>query len=147
QGCEYAVVGYFIPSDTVMVVLENNVKRVYATKSLDAERKIALNDILDGYDYLGDVYTYDLEDAAKRDYWIGDIKFNSEHCITYPCSLGSGSNTGVGDRVYAGGVISNNSTREVLLGGLLWYGSSAGSCCLDCGGGLPDAAWFCLAAD
>ena len=147
QGCEYAVGGYFIPSDTVMVILENNVKRVYATKSLDAERKIDLNDILDGYDYLGDVYIYDLEDAANQDYWIGDIKFNSEHCITYPCSLGSGSNTGVGDRVYAGGAISNNSTIEVLLGGLLWYGSHAGSSCLHCGLGLAGAYWHSLAAD
>src|SRR5699024_2505671 len=147
QGCEYAVGGYFIPSDTVMMVLENNVKSVYATKSLDAERKIDLNDILDGYDYLGDVYTYDLEDAANQDYWIGDIKFNSEHCITYPCSLGSGSNTGVGDRVYAGGAISNNSTREVLLGGNLWSGSAAGSSFLYCGGGLTNAVWNYLAAD
>lgn len=130
-----------------MVALENNVKRVYATKSLDAERKIDLNDILDGYDYLGDVYTYDLEDVANQDYWIGDIKFNSEHCITYSCSLGSGSNTGVGDRVYAGGAISNNSTREVLLGGSLWDGAYAGSSHLGCEGGLTHAFWYFLAAD
>ena len=147
QGCEYAVGGYFIPSDTVVVILENNIKRIYATKTFDAERKTNLNDILDLYDYIGDVYTYDLEDAFNQDYWIGDIKFNGEHCITYPCSLGSGSNTGVGDRVYAGGAISNNSTREVLLGGRLGDGSLAGSSFLACWLGLSHALWHSLAAD
>ena len=147
QGCEYAVGGYFIPSDTVMVLLENNIKRIYATKTFDAERKTDLNDILDAYDYIGDVYTYDLEDAFNQDYWIGDIKFNGEHCITYPCSLGSGSNTGVGDRAYAGGAISNNSMREALLGGGLWAGSLAGSSSLNCGSGLASAYWSYLAAD
>ena len=147
QGCEYAVGGYFVSSDTVMVILENNIKRIYATKTFDAERKTDLNDILDAYDYVSDVYTYDLEDAPSQDYWIGDIKFNSKYCITYPCSLGSGSNVGVGDRVYAGGSIPNNSMREVLLGGDLGGGSNAGSSCLHCWHGLTNAGWNCLAAD
>lgn len=81
------------------------------------------------------------------DFWIGDIGFDPETCVTYPATQGSGDKTGVGDRVYGGGNASKNTMREYLQGGSFWAGSNAGASSVACGAGLGGRAWDSLAAD
>ena len=146
QGCEYSVGGYFVASDSVMIILENNIKKVYVSPS-GSKRITNVQSIVDSYKYLGDIYTDNSGEVLNKDYWIGDITINLKTGVSYSVSAGSGNTTGVGDRVYAGGNIPNNSSREMLLGGSLWNGSNAGSSFLNCGNSLTSAFWASLSAD
>lgn len=146
QGCEYSVGGYFVTSDSVMIILENNIKKVYVSQS-GSKRTTNFQTIIDSYEYLGDIYTNNSGESLNQDYWIGDITINLKTGVSYSVSAGSGSTTGVGDRVYVGGNISNNSSREMILGGTLGGGSDAGSSCLNCWVSLASADWSFLSAD
>lgn len=81
------------------------------------------------------------------DWWIGDIGFDPETCVTWPATQGSGDKTGACDRVYGGGNANKNTMREYLQGGDLWYGSDAGASCVYCWAGLGNGYWSYLAAD
>ena len=146
QGCEYSVGGYFVASDSVTIILENNIKKVYVSPS-GSKRITNVQSIIDSYEYLGDIYTNNSGEVLNKDYWIGDITINLKTGVSYSVSAGRGNTTGVGDRVYAGGNIPNNSSREMLLGGHLWNGSVAGSSFLHCGFSLTYAYWSFLSAD
>ena len=141
QGCEYACGGYTVFSDSVIVVGASNAKNLYMCGAND-ERKTDVTQIKESFKNVGEMAI-----DGSNDFWIGDIVIDPETGASYLSSVGSGSNTGVGDRVYAGGEISENSTREWLNGGSLWVGSAAGSSCLHCGNCLSDAYWLYLAAD
>ena len=141
QGCEYACGGYTVFSDSVIVVGASNAKNLYMCGAND-ERKTDVTQIKASFKNVGEMTT-----DGSNDFWIGDVVIDPETGASYPSVVGSGSSTGVGDKVYAGGDIAENSTREWLNGGGLWYGSGAGSSCLVCGGGLTNAPWNCLAAD
>ena len=141
QGCEYACGGYTVFSDSVIVVGASNAKNLYMCGAND-ERKTDVTQIKESFKNVGEMAI-----DGSNDFWIGDIVIDPETGASYLSSVGSGSNTGVGDRVYAGGEISENSTREWLNGGNLWNGSDAGSSCLHCWYGLSDACWDYLAAD
>lgn len=141
QGCEYACGGYTVFSDSVIVVGASNAKNLYMCGAND-ERKTDVTQIKESFKNVGEMAI-----DGSNDFWIGDVVIDPETGASYPSVVGSGSSTGVGDRVYAGGEISENSTREWLNGGLLWLGSVAGSSYLNCGGGLTDASWDFLAAD
>lgn len=141
QGCEYACGGYTVFSDSVIVVGASNAKNLYMCGAND-ERETDVTQIKESFKNVGEMAI-----DGSNDFWIGDVVIDPETGASYPSSVGSGSSTGVGDRVYAGGDIAENSTREWLNGGYLGYGSSAGSSCLNCWYGLTSAYWHCLAAD
>lgn len=138
QGIEYAVGGYEVLSDVVLAFDDSNGKDVYVCPAGVAHTKTDA-EILANYKKVGNF--------PADDFWIGDIGFDPETCVTYPATQGSGGKTGVGDRVYGGGNASKNALREYLQGGGLGSWSSAGASFVNCGGRLEHGIWDCLAAD
>ena len=138
QGIEYAVGGYEVLSDVVLAFDDSNGKDVYVCPAGVAHTKTDA-EILANYKKVGNF--------PADDFWIGDIGFDPETCVTYPATQGSGGKTGVGDRVYGGGNASKNALREYLQGGGLGSWSSAGASFVNCGGRLGHGIWDCLAAD
>ena len=138
QGIEYAVGGYEVLSDAVLAFDDSNGKDVYVCPADVAHAKIDA-EILANYKKVGSF--------PAGDFWIGDIGFDPETCVTWPATQGSGDKTGVGDRVYGGGNASKNALREYLQGGPLWNGSSAGASFVACRGWLGGGNWDFLAAD
>lgn len=143
QGREYAVGGYAVASDTVSWQNEDGTRTVYSAPRGVAH--VSDNDsIKETYKEAGIIPVHSGETAA--DYWVGDCAVDLETGAWYPDAQGSGSAQGCGDMYYSGGT-SANTFREFLQGGPLWYGSSAGSCCLSLGSGLGGGLWRCLAGD
>lgn len=138
QGIEYAVGGYEVLSDVVLAFDDSNGKDVYVCPAGVAHTKTDA-EILANYKKVGSF--------PADDFWIGDIGFDPETCVTWPATQGSGDKTGVGDRVYGGGNVSKDTLREYLQGGNLWSGSTAGASCVNCWGWLGGGGWNCLAAD
>ncbi len=138
QGIEYAVGGYETLSDMVLAFDDSNGKDVYVCPAGVAHTKTDA-EILASYKKVGSF--------PAGDWWIGDIGFDPETCVTWPATQGSGDKTGVGDRVYGGGNASKNTLREYLQGGNLWFGSRAGASFVNCGGWLGGGNWEYLAAD
>lgn len=139
QGIEYAVGGYEVLSDVVLAFDDSDGKDVYVSPAGVAHTKTGA-EILAKYKKVGSF--------LAGDWWIGDIGFDPETCVTWPATQGSGDKTGVGDRVYGGGNASKNTLRECLQGsGGLWNGSVAGASCVYCWGGLWGRNWYSLAAD
>ena len=138
QGIEYAVGGYEVLSDVVLAFDDSNGKDVYVCPAGVAHTKTDA-EILANYKKVGSF--------PADDFWIGDIGFDPETCVTWPATQGSGDKTGVGDRVYGGGNVSKDTLREYLQGGNLWSGSDAGASCVNCGGWLGGGRWDFLAAD
>lgn len=138
QGIEYAVGGYEVLSDVVLAFDDSNGKDVYVCPAGVAHTKTDA-EILANYKKVGSF--------PADDFWIGDIGFDPETCVTYPATQGSGDKTGVGDRVYGGGNVSKNTLREYLQGGNLWGWSEAGASFVACWGQLGFGSWYSLAAD
>ena len=138
QGIEYAVGGYEVLSDVVLAFDDSNGKDVYVCPAGVAHTKTDA-EILANYKKVGSL--------PADDFWIGDIGFYPETCVTYPTTQGSGDKTGVGDHVYGGGNASKNTLREYLQGGSLWTWFGAGASYVSCWGGLGSGGWHCLAAD
>ena len=138
QGIEYAVGGYEVLSDAVLAFDDSNGKDVYVCPADVAHAKIDA-EILANYKKVSSF--------PAGDFWIGDIGFDPETCVTWPATQGSGDKTGVGDRVYGGGNASKNALREYLQVGSLWNGSAAGASFLHCRGWLGGGNWDFLAAD
>lgn len=138
QGIEYAVGGYEVLSDVVLAFDDSNGKDVYVCPAGVAHTKTDA-EILANYKKVGSF--------PADDFWIGDIGFDPETCVTWPATQGSGDKTGVGDRVYGGGNASKNALRECLQGGNLWYWSGAGASFVACWNWLGHGFWAYLAAD
>lgn len=138
QGIEYAVGGHEVLSDTVLVFDDSNGKDVYVCPA-GVDRTKSDVEILAKYKKVGNF--------PADDWWIGDIGFDPETCVTWPATQGSGDKTGVGDLVYGGGNANKNTMREYFQGGYLWGGSGAGASYVACWSGLGGGSWFCLAAD
>lgn len=138
QGIEYAVGGYEVLSDVVLAFDDSNGKDVYVCPAGVAHTKTDA-EILANYKKVGSF--------PAGDFWIGDIGFDPETCVTWPATQGSGDKTGVGDRVYGGGNASKNTLREYLQGGRLGFGSNAGASCVACWDLLGFGYWHYLAAD
>ena len=138
QGIEYAVGGYETLSDVVLAFDDSNGKDVYICPAGVAHTKTDA-EILANYKKVGSFPT--------GDFWIGDIGFDPETCVTWPATQGSGDKTGVGDRVYGGGNASKNTLREYLQGGHLGDRSAAGASCVGCWDWLGLGVWRCLSAD
>ena len=138
QGIEYAVGGYEVFSDMALAFDDSNGKDIYVCPAGVAHTKTDA-EILAKYKKVGNF--------PAGDWWIGDIGFDPETCVTWPTAKGSGNKTGVGDMIYSGGNASKNALREYLQGGNLWYGSDAGASCVVCWYGLGSGFWTYLAAD
>ena len=139
QGIEYAVGGYEVLSDVVLAFDDSDGKDVYVSPAGVAHTKTDA-EILAKYKKVGSF--------LAGDWWIGDIDFDPETCVTWPATQGSGDKTGVGDRVYGGGNASKNTLRECLQGsGGLGSWSAAGASCVRCLGRLWYGGWDYLAAD
>nr|DAT72520.1 MAG TPA: collagen alpha 1(VIII) chain protein [Caudoviricetes sp.] len=138
QGIEYAVGGYETLSDMVLAFDDSSGKDVYVCPAGVAHTKTDA-EILAKYKKVGSF--------PAGDWWIGDIGFDPETCVTWPATQGSGDKTGVGDRVYGGGNASKNALREYLQGGNLGSRSYAGSSFVDCWLWLGRGHWHYLAAD
>ena len=140
QGREYAVGGYSVASDVVMVFKTDYSKDVYVAKKGIA-RSTSESTIKSTYKLIGNILGND-----GVDFWIGDTGVDTETAGTYPKTIGSSDAQGTGDRCYTGGK-NTSGTREYLQGGSLWVGSAAGSSCVACWGGLSAGGWHCLGAD
>lgn len=138
QGIEYAVGGYEVLSDVVLAFDDSNGKDVYVCPAGVAHAKTDA-EILAKYKKVGNL--------PAGDWWIGDISFDPETCVTWPATQGSGDKTGVGDLVYGSNNASKNAMRECLQGGFLGGWSHAGASCVDCWGWLVSRNWVYLAAD
>ena len=138
QGIEYAVGGYEVFSDMVLAFDDSNGKDVYVCPTGAAHTKTDA-EILAKYKKVGNF--------PAGDWWIGDIDFDPETCVTWPATKGSGNRTGVGDMVYGGGNANKNTLREYLQGGNLWNGSFAGASFVACWAWLELGGWNYLAAD
>lgn len=137
QGIEYAVGGHEVFSDTVLALDDSNGNDVYVCPAGVAHTKTDA-EILAKYKKVGSF--------PAGDWWIGDIGFDPETCVTWPATQGSGDKTGVGDRVY-GSNASKNALRECLQGGHLGDWLSAGASCAVCWPVLGGRYWYFLAAD
>ena len=138
QGIEYAVGGYEVFSDMALAFDDSNGKDVYVCPAGVAHTKTDA-EILAKYKKVGNF--------PAGDWWIGDIGFDPETCVTWPTAKGSGGKTGVGDMTYGGGNASKNTMREYLQGGNLRIGSNAGASYVNCWNGLGSGGGDCLAAD
>lgn len=138
QGIEYAVGGCEVLSDMVLAFDDSNGKDVYVCPAGVAHTKTDA-EILAKYKKVGNF--------PADDWWIGDISFDPETCVTWPATQGSGDKTGVGDRVQGGGNASKNTLREYLQGGDLEHWSNAGASYVYCWAGLGGWSWAYLAAD
>lgn len=138
QGIEYAVGGHETISDMALAFDDSNGKDVYVCPAGIAHAKTDA-EILAKYKKVGNF--------PADDWWIGDIGFDPETCVTWPATRGSGDKTGVGDRVYGGGNASKNTLREYLQGGGLGYWSIAGASYVYCWSALGGGYWNFLAAD
>lgn len=137
QGVEYAVGGYTVASDTVIVFTDNNEKDVYVSPSNIAHSSADAT-IKSNYKNVGHI--------PSGEWWIGDIGFDTDTNATWPTVRGSGNATGVGDYNY-GSTGNNGTIREYLQGGHLGHGLRAGSSFLYCGDWLGSAGWNSLSAD
>ncbi len=138
QGIEYAVGGYEVLSDVVLAFDDSNGKDIYVCPAGVAHTKTDA-EILAKYKKVGNF--------PAGDFWIGDIGFDPETCVTWPATQGSGDKTGVGDYVHGGGNASKNTLREYLQGGDLGQWSTAGASHVYCWRWLGGGYWHCLAAD
>lgn len=138
QGIEYAVGGYEVLSDVVLAFDDSNGKDIYVCPAGVAHTKTDA-EILAKYKKVGNF--------PAGDFWIGDIGFDPETCVTWPATQGSGDKTGVGDCVHGGGNASKNTLHEYLQGGDLGQWSIAGASCVYCWRWLGGGYWHCLAAD
>lgn len=138
QGIEYAVGGYEVLSDVVLAFDDSNGKDIYVCPAGVAHTKTDA-EILAKYKKVGNF--------PAGDFWIGDIGFDPETCVTWPATQGSGDKTGVGDYVNGGGNASKNTLREYLQGGDLGQWSTAGASHVYCWRWLGGGYWHCLAAD
>lgn len=138
QGIEYAVGGYEVLSDVVLAFDDSNGKDVYVCPAGVAHTKTDA-EILEKYKKVGNFHA--------GDWWIGDIDFDPETCVTWPATQGSGDKTGVGDRVRGGGNASKNALRGYLQGGDFGTGSLAGASFVYCYIWLSNGDWRCLATD
>lgn len=138
QGIEYAVGGYEVLSDVVLAFDDSNGKDIYVCPAGVAHTKTDA-EILAKYKKVGNF--------PAGDFWIGDIGFDPETCVTWPATQGSGDKTGVGDYVHGGGNASKNTLREYLQGGDLGQWSTAGASYVYCWRWRGGGYWHCLAAD
>lgn len=138
QGIEYAVGGYEVLSDVVLAFDDSNGKDIYVCPAGVAHTKTNA-EILAKYKKVGNF--------PAGNFWIGDIGFDPETCVTWPATQGSGDKTGVGDYVHGGGNASKNTLREYLQGGDLGQWSTAGASHVYCWRWLGGGYWHCLAAD
>ena len=140
QGVEYAVGGYHIASDVeTMFQADRSSKSVLVCppgiKNTSNETTIRETHV-------------DVGTIPGGDFWIGDIEMDTEHCVTWPSTKGSGNSVGVGDQNYGGGVtVTANTLREYLQCGGLGFGSDAGSGFLGSWHWLGSRRWDLLAAD
>lgn len=138
QGIEYAVGGCETLSDMVLAFDDSNGKNVYVCPA-GVDRTKSDVEILAKYKKVGNI--------PAGDWWIGDIGFDTETCVTWPAAQGSGNKTGTGDFVYGGGNASKNAIRGYPQGGDLLTWSSAGASYVNCWYSLKSKAWDFLAAD
>lgn len=138
QGIEYAVGGYEVLSDVVLAFDDSNGKDIYVCPTGVAHTKTDA-EILAKYKKVGNF--------PAGNFWIGDIGFDPETCVTWPATQGSGDKTGVGDYVHGGGNASKNTLREYLQGGDLGQWSTVGASHVYCWRWLGGGYWHCLAAD
>lgn len=140
QGVEYAVGGYFVPSDIVMVIKSDMSKDVY-TRPKGVAWTSAEATVKNTYTLVGNV-----PGNSGTDFWIGDVDIYPETGTWHPATIAESSAQGMGDRCYAGGT-ATSGTRESLEGGNLWGGGAAGAACLNCWNGLGAAYWYYLSCD
>lgn len=88
------------------------------------------------------IATFDMKNTNNQ--WIGDIDIDLATGVIYPRVYGSGDSVGVGDMQWKGG--TGTGTREALLRGRLWSGSSAGFCYSYLWSDLAFAGWHCALA-
>lgn len=140
MGLECSVGGYVVYADSVMIFKEDYSKDVYiAPRGVKHVKDEAT--IKSTYKPIGNI-----PGNEGNDFWIGDIGVDVETCSWFAKTVGASDSQGWGDRCSAGGK-STSGTREDPGRGALGAGSSAGSVCVACWGGLDGAFWYCLGCD
>lgn len=144
QGREYAVGGYMVASDTVIDLQADYTKKVLVAPKGVAHSSVDAT-IRSTYTEIGTMPAAAAGNNA--DWWVGDAMLDNDTGAWYPSAEGSGSTQGTGDRAYAGGATATSGISEYLQGGVLGYGSGAGSSCLHCGLRLGNGHWSFLSRD
>lgn len=140
MGLECSVGGYVVYADSVMIFKEDYSKDVYiAPRGVKHVKDEAT--IKSTYKPIGNI-----PGNEGNDFLIGDIGVDVETCSWFAKTVGASDSQGWGDRCSAVGK-ATYGTREDLGRGNLWLGSSAGSVCVSCWGGLGGAYWYCLGCD
>lgn len=140
QGVEYALGGYLLAADTVMMFKEDYSKDVYIAPK-GVAHSTNTTTIQDTYTFIGNIPAS--ANGNGGDWWVGDISIDPTTGCWHPAVEVSGSTQGHCDKVYAGGT-ATSGIREYLQGGVLGYGSEAGSASLSCWLVLSRASWlFC----
>ena len=143
QGREYAVGGYIVASDTAAWLNADGTRTVYVAKK-GTEHSSSDSVIKSTYKVVGTIPASAVGQVS--DWYIGDDPVDADTGGWWPSVECSGSTQGVCDRYYAGGNVSD-TFREYLMGGCLWYGSSAGGSFLLLPYWLGSAGWGLLACD
>ena len=141
QGVEYALGALIVASDTVMVFKSDYSKDVYVAPK-GVTHSTSESTIKSTYKLIGNIPST----SNGGDYRVGDVDIDEETGGWNPSTIGSGDSQGMGDIVWAGGQ-ATSGTREYLQGGVLWYGSYAGSAALYCGYELDWTHWGCCGCD
>ena len=139
KGVEYAIGMYFLATDTI---LSFNADFTADVLCWPHGSKPAKNTST-GYTKVG---TTPRSNANNDDYFIGDCKYDTEHGVWFPATVGTGDSVGVGDKVFAGGNTASG-LKEYLQGGFLLHGSDAGSGLLSRWDALSHASWNVASAD
>lgn len=140
QGREYAVGGYSVASNVVMVFKSDYSKDVYVAPK-GVTRSGAEATIKSTYTLIGNIPGND-----GTDFWIGDTGVDVITAGTFPKTVGSSDSQGTGDKHWTGGK-NTSGTREYLQAGHLGNGSRGGSSRVSGGYGLAAGSWSFLGAD
>lgn len=143
QGVEYALGGYLLAADTVMMFKEDYSKDVYIAPK-GVAHSTNTTTIQDTYTFIGNIPAS--ANGNGGDWWVGDISIDPTTGCWHPAVEVSGSTQGHCDKVYAGGT-ATPGIREYLQGGFLGLGSGAGSAFLLCWRGLSWADWSYCGCD
>lgn len=132
QGVEEGIGAYFISANEVMNK-ETATKTVFYARG-SAPYSTDLESIRNSWKEIG---SFESENSA--DTWIGEIDMDMETGAEVIRTIGSGSNSGAGDKYYFGS--NGTGLREMLKRGGLGGGSDGGLSCGNGWDGLDWASW------
>lgn len=125
QGREYSIGLQMVASDTVTVLKDDSTRDVYVaprgTHHTTDESNIKKN-----YNFIGSIPA---QENTSPEYWVGDIKINTNTGVWFPSYQGSGDSQGFADCIIGDDVCLLSS---YVYGGFARVGSYGGFVSLEC---------------